>query len=734
MGGKLRRILSVSLGLSLLFSSLGFASAAASSPIKDYEGHWAQQQIESWLEKGLLKGFEDGSVKPNQSITRAEFVALVNRVFEITKSQPVKFTDLPATGWVYEEFSKAVTQGYIKGYGDKVRPNAPVTRQEVAAIISKLLFLEEPNNLDVLDQFKDRDQISAWSERKVAAMINSGTMKGYPSGNFAPTQALTRAEAVAILESLNAPMGGGFLITQSGVFGSKDPAQLTGYNSLTVSTYGVNLQNAVIHGDLLLDEGIGEGEVSLDNVTVKGKVIVKGGGVNSIHFKNSTIEQVVVQRKSGVVRLVTEGTTQIKNIFVQTGAILNLGEGTTVSKVILDALTKVIGQGQLLSVTVNDRAKGSSFEKKPDLVEGSQKDSITMPTPTVAPTVGAAVGGSSGGGGGNGSSGGETPTTTPIPTPTTTPTPSPVVNVPLVNEITLVQEAVYKYTNAATITVNLSKVSHALRTQAEHAEYYFTTALEGSPDLDKAQGWFPIDMFVSFPIYPDHIKDYMTIILTDEDSAPIGYKSIKLDLNAKYTTLDMSTVTKYSEGVNITGASISHYINNSISLDSVFVQQHPEVKYFTTTPNTAFYEIVGPNKGFNVEHISSTVAYLNEISESYSAVEISYESFDYDESPFYTQPNFEEEYMVILYDSELKVLGYYQGKANLTDQQKADNVGFKIGKLPAVDLLVLNDEAAVNWVYDRYFKLTDDQKKLIAGDLIIKIVELKEKLLLLKQG
>jgi hypothetical protein len=726
MGVKLRRIVSVSLGLSLVFSSLGFVSEAADSSVKDYEGHWAQKQIESWLEKGWLKGFEDGSVKPNQSISRAEFVALVNRFFEITKSQPVKFTDLSATGWVYEEFSKAATQGYIKGYGDKVRPNDPVTRQEVAVIISKLLLMEDADSA-VLDQFKDRDQIAAWSESKVAGLINSGIMKGYPSGNFAPAQAMTRAEAVAILETLNKPMGGGFLITQSGVFGSKDPAHLTGYESVTVSTYGVNLQNAVIYGDLLLDEGIGEGEISLDNVTVKGKVIVKGGGVDSIHFKNSIIEQVVVQRKGGIVRLVTEGATQIKNIFVQTGAILNLGQGTTVSKVILDALTKVTGQGQLLSVTVNDGAKGSSFEKKPDQVDGSQKDSISMPTPTVTPTVGTAAGGSSGGGGGGG---GETPTATPTPTPT--PTSTPVVNIPLLNGISVVQDAVYKYTNAATITVSMLGLSPTIFRETDHAEYYFTTVPEEALDLEKERGSFPADHLVTFPIYTDHVKDYMTIILFDKNGAPIGYKTIKLDLNAKYTTLDMSTVTKYSEGVNITGASNSQYIQNSISITSAFVQQHPEVKYFTTTPNTAFYLILDPTKNFNVGYVSSTVAYLNEVSRGYSAVEYSYESFDYDDSLFYTQPNFEEEYMVLLYDSELKVLGYYQGKTHLTDQQKANNVAFKIGKLPTVDLLTLSDETAVNWVYDRYMKLTDDQKKLIAVDTVTKIIELKAKLLLLK--
>ncbi|WP_449600368.1 S-layer homology domain-containing protein [Paenibacillus sp. Marseille-Q9583] len=728
MGVKLRRIVSVSLSLSLVFSSLGSVSAAADSSVKDYEGHWAQQQIESWLEKGWLKGFEDGSVKPNQSISRAEFVALVNRFFEITKSQPVKFTDLPASGLVYEEFSKAVTQGYIMGYGDKVRPNDPVTRQEVAVIISKLLRLEEPQNLSVLDQFKDRDQIASWSEKKIAGMINSGSMKGYPNGNFAPAQAMTRAEAVALLESMNKSSGGGpVFISKPTVFGSNDPAHLYGHKSVTVSTYGVTLQNLIIYEDLLLDEGIGEGEVSLDNVTVKGKVIVKGGGVNSIHFKNSIIEQVVVQRKGGVVRLVTEGATQIKNIFVQTGAILNLGQGTTVSKVILDALTKVTGPGQLLSVTVNDGAKGSSFEKKPDLLEGSQKDSITMPTPTVTPTVGAAAGGSSGGGGGSGGSGGETPTTTPTPTPT------PAVNVPEVNGITLVQEAVYKYTNAATITIKMTGLSHEIFSKIDHAEYYFTTVPEETLDWAKKRESFPVSPLISFPIYSEHVKDYMTIILFDKNGTPFGYKTIKLDLNVKYTTLDMSAVTKYSEGVNITGASNSQYIANSISLTPAFVQQHPEVKYFTSTSNTVPQVIVDPAKDFNVEHISSTIAYLIGIS-SNNFFEVSYESFDYDESPFYTQPNFEEEYMVLLYDSELKVLGYYQGKANLTDQQKAHNVAFKIGKLPTVDLLALSDEAAVNWVYDRYMKLTDDQKKQIAVDTVNKIIDLKAKLLLLKQS
>lgn len=79
----LRKIVSVSLGFSLLFSLLSLASAATGNSVKDYESHWAQKQIESWLDKGWLKGFADGSVKPDQGITRAEFVTLINRSFDI---------------------------------------------------------------------------------------------------------------------------------------------------------------------------------------------------------------------------------------------------------------------------------------------------------------------------------------------------------------------------------------------------------------------------------------------------------------------------------------------------------------------------------------------------------------------------------------------------------------------------------------------------------------------------
>lgn len=139
MGRKFRGILAGALGVSMLFSSLGVVTAQNS---KDYEGHWAQKAINSWLDSGKLKGFEDGSVKPNQTITRAEFMTLVNRAFNYTKLAKIRYDDLPSTNWAYNEIARAVEAGYIQGFNNEMRPNAPINRQEAAVIISRLLKLE----------------------------------------------------------------------------------------------------------------------------------------------------------------------------------------------------------------------------------------------------------------------------------------------------------------------------------------------------------------------------------------------------------------------------------------------------------------------------------------------------------------------------------------------------------------------------------------------------------------
>lgn len=185
------------LGISMLLGSLGSVSAAATP--KDIQGHWAQKQLQSWLDKGYLGGYPDGTVKPNKAITRGEYVALINRLFGFTETASISFTDVKSTNWVYSEVAKAVKAGYIGGYENNTfRASNPLTRQEAAVIAAKVLKLSTSSTTL---KFKDSAQVAAWAKGAVVAAADKKIINGYPDGTFGPKKSLTRAEAVGIISN-----------------------------------------------------------------------------------------------------------------------------------------------------------------------------------------------------------------------------------------------------------------------------------------------------------------------------------------------------------------------------------------------------------------------------------------------------------------------------------------------------------------------------------------------------
>lgn len=137
---KKKRFISIVVLVVFLFS---LTPAAAASQFTDIQGHWAKQQIEAWLNKGLASGYQDGTFRPNNPVTRAEFAAFVNRAFSTPSTgDKGKFSDLPETAWFYADVSKAVSAGIMGGYPDNTfRPNNPITRQEAASVLTRLLGL-----------------------------------------------------------------------------------------------------------------------------------------------------------------------------------------------------------------------------------------------------------------------------------------------------------------------------------------------------------------------------------------------------------------------------------------------------------------------------------------------------------------------------------------------------------------------------------------------------------------
>lgn len=190
-----RKVFILCVALSLVFS---FAGLALAQP-QDIEGHWAQPQIADWLNRGLCSGYPDGTFRPDNSITRAEFITLVNKSFEFTGGAEVNLSDVSGTDWFYGQVATALGAGYITGYEDNtMRPGKEIERQEVAVILARLLelALEESGSTGFLDE----GYIAAWSRDSIKAVVQAGLMKGYPDGNFGPQKPITRAEALVCLE------------------------------------------------------------------------------------------------------------------------------------------------------------------------------------------------------------------------------------------------------------------------------------------------------------------------------------------------------------------------------------------------------------------------------------------------------------------------------------------------------------------------------------------------------
>ncbi|NPV73551.1 MAG: hypothetical protein HPY89_07135 [Pelotomaculum sp.] len=180
---------------------LAFAGAAFAAAFSDTGGHWAESRIVEWAQKGLVQGYPDGTFRPDGEVTRAEFVALINRAFGIAKAGAAGavFADVKPGDWFYEDVMAAKAAGYIAGYPDGTfMPDRNITRQEAAVILARLLGLQP--DAGGAAGFADGGTIGAWAAGSVGAVARAGLMVGMPDGTFMPLKGTTRAEAVVLLD------------------------------------------------------------------------------------------------------------------------------------------------------------------------------------------------------------------------------------------------------------------------------------------------------------------------------------------------------------------------------------------------------------------------------------------------------------------------------------------------------------------------------------------------------
>jgi uncharacterized protein YjdB len=297
----------------------------------DYAGHWAEDTIQSWLDKSYVTGYPDGSFIPEGYVTRVEFVKMVNKAFDYTEICDISFTDVESDAWYYQDVQKAYKAGYIAGFSEtQFAPNDKLTREQAAVIISRILKLE--GYISGIDKFEDKNDISSYAIEGVGAAAKAEFIKGYDTDNtFKPKNPIKRAEAVSILDRAM----------------TVDDQT----NDLTIEDAGTVIENQTFN-NVHITEKVGNGEVTLKNVTITGELLVEGGGLNSIILENSTINELTTNKEDGKVRILITGNTAVDATNILSGATLEQQNltGTGFIQVTVD---KNVEENQTLTVSAN---------------------------------------------------------------------------------------------------------------------------------------------------------------------------------------------------------------------------------------------------------------------------------------------------------------------------------------------------------------------------------------------
>lgn len=190
-------------GLTAVFTVCFSFSTALASDYTDMVSpeHWAYNALEYAAENKILTGFDDNSIRPNDSLTRAQMAAVAVRLYgNGNKADISQFSDLIPSAWHYEYFREAYSMGVFLGDGNKMYPENNITRQEAFTVIGRILQL---NIKGGATQFYDDYDIANWSKGYIKEMYELGYISGDTNNLINPSNNITRAELAQLIYNID---------------------------------------------------------------------------------------------------------------------------------------------------------------------------------------------------------------------------------------------------------------------------------------------------------------------------------------------------------------------------------------------------------------------------------------------------------------------------------------------------------------------------------------------------
>ncbi len=163
--------------------------------------HWANNYIQALSAKDVIAGFPDGTFKPNDKVTRAQFAAIINKAFAPgAKRAAINFNDVKTSYWGYQAIRTASSGGFLSGYPNNIfKPEQQIPRVQVLVSLANGLELTAPDQ-NSLSFYNDASQIPNWAKDSVSAATVKQVVVNYPTlKQLKPKNQATRAEVAAFV-------------------------------------------------------------------------------------------------------------------------------------------------------------------------------------------------------------------------------------------------------------------------------------------------------------------------------------------------------------------------------------------------------------------------------------------------------------------------------------------------------------------------------------------------------
>lgn len=261
----MKKFLSLITVIAIMVSMSVFAAE-----FKDMPDNWATDALNAAVENGLMNG-SDGYIRPDNPMTRAEMAAIIVRATGATEEADISsFSDVKEGDWFYSVMAKAVNMKAFNGSDGKLNPNNNITRQEAFVVLARVFGLDRQADKEygALSEFKDKDSIAEWAKSGVNMIVKKGYVGGN-DGKINPLSNITRAEFAVVMNRLVK-----YYIDEPGDY---TPAS---DGNIMIRCAGVNINELTTDKMVCVGDLSREDKVTFNKCDLSNYLLIRGGAVD----------------------------------------------------------------------------------------------------------------------------------------------------------------------------------------------------------------------------------------------------------------------------------------------------------------------------------------------------------------------------------------------------------------------------------------------------------------------